>query len=90
MSRRKIGPRTDIPPLFGPQAGFDRLVAAAHDRGLAIVLDFVPNHTSDQHPWFLGSRSARTSPKRDLYIWRDPAPGGGPPNNCMAHRKAFP
>src|SRR5574339_977804 len=63
---------------------FDRLVHQAHQRGLKIILDLVPNHTSDQHPWFLESRASRTSPKRDWYVWRDPAPGGGPPNNWIS------
>lgn len=70
-----------IDPLFGDLAGFDRLLRAAHDRGLKVLLDFVPNHTSDRHPWFIESRSSRDNPRRDWYIWRDPAPGGGPPNN---------
>ena len=75
----------DIDPLFGTLADFDRLLAEAHRRGLKLILDFVPNHTSDQHPWFLESRaSSRTSPKRDWYIWRDPAPDGGPPNNWLS------
>ena len=75
---------TGIDPLFGTLADFDRLLAAAHDRGLKLLLDFVPNHSSDQHPWFLASRSSKTSSKRDWYIWRDPAPGGGPPNNWIS------
>ncbi len=75
----------DIHPLFGDLAGFDRLVAEAHALGLKIVLDFVPNHTSDAHPWFGESRSSRENPKRDWYVWRDPAPGGGPPNNWMSN-----
>ena len=52
-------------------------------RGLKVILDFVPNHTSDEHPWFVESRSSRDNPKRDWYIWRDPAPDGGPPNNWL-------
>jgi alpha-glucosidase len=75
----------DVHPLFGTLADFDRLVAEAHRRGLKVILDFVPNHTSDRHPWFVESRSSRTSPKRDWYIWRDPAPGGGPPNNWLSN-----
>ena len=74
----------DIDPLFGTLADFDRLIAQIHRRGLKLILDFVPNHSSDQHPWFLESRSSRTNPKRDWYIWRDPAPGGGPPNNWIS------
>jgi alpha-glucosidase len=73
-----------IDPLFGTMADFDRLLGAAHERGLKLMLDFVPNHSSDQHPWFQESRSSRDSPKRDWYIWRDPARGGGPPNNWIS------
>jgi len=75
----------DIDPLFGTLEDFDRLVEEAHRRGLKVILDFVPNHTSDRHPWFQESRSSPSSPKRDWYIWRDPAPGGGPPNNWMSN-----
>lgn len=75
---------TGVHPMFGTLADFDRLLAAAHARGLKLLLDFVPNHSSDQHPWFVESRSSRTNPKRDWYIWRDPAPGGGPPNNWIS------
>jgi alpha-glucosidase len=72
---------TNIDPMFGDLAAFDRLLAAAHDRGLRLILDYVPNHTSDEHPWFIASRSARDNPKRGWYLWRNPAPNGGPPNN---------
>lgn len=71
----------DIHPLFGDLATFDRLVSEAHRRGIKIILDYVPNHTSDQHPWFVESRSSRDNPKRDWYFWRDPKPDGSPPNN---------
>ena len=73
-----------IEPMFGDLAGFDRLLAAVHARGLKLLLDFVPNHSSDRHPWFVASRSSRDDPKRDWYIWRDPAPHGGPPNNWIS------
>jgi len=73
-----------IDPRFGTLDDFDRLLAAAHGRGLKLLLDFVPNHSSDRHPWFLESRSSRDNPKRDWYIWRDPAPDGGPPNNWIS------
>src|SRR5579859_824647 len=75
---------TAIAPLFGTLADFDTLLAATHKRGLKLMLDLVPNHTSDQHPWFQESRSARTHPKRDWYLWRDPAPDGGPPTNWLS------
>lgn len=71
----------DVADIFGDLADFDLLLAEAHQCGLKVLLDFVPNHSSDQHPWFLESRSARNNPRRDWYIWRDPAPDGGPPNN---------
>jgi alpha-glucosidase len=73
-----------IDPLFGDLDDLDRLVEEAHARGLKVMLDWVPNHTSDQHPWFLESRQGRQSDKRDWYVWRDPAPGGGPPNNWVS------
>ncbi|MCP3731153.1 alpha-amylase family glycosyl hydrolase [Sphingomonas sp. MG17] len=73
-----------IEPMFGDLAAFDRLLAAVHARGLKLILDFVPNHSSDQHPWFAEGRSSRDHPKRDWYIWRDPAPDGGPPNNWIS------
>jgi alpha-glucosidase len=75
----------NIDPVFGTLADFDRLLQAIHDRGLKLILDFVPNHTSDQHPWFLESRSSLTNPKRDWYLWHDPAPDGGLPNNWLSN-----
>ena len=75
---------TDIAPLFGSLEDFDALVAAAHRSGLRVLLDLVPNHTSDRHPWFADSRCSREDPRRDWYIWRDPAPDGGPPNNWLS------
>lgn len=71
----------DVDPLFGTLETFDRLVAEAHRRGIKIIIDYVPNHTSDQHPWFIESRSSLDNPKRDWYIWRDPKPDGSLPNN---------
>ena len=81
---------TGVDPLFGTLEDFDRLIEGVHERGLKLILDFVPNHTSDQHPWFLESRSSRESTRRDWYLWRDPAEGDGPPetrlpNNWMSH-----
>jgi alpha-glucosidase len=75
---------TDVDPIFGTLGDFDLLLADAHSRGLKVLLDYVPNHSSNQHPWFIESRSSTDNPKRDWYIWRDPAPGGGPPNNWLA------
>ena len=76
---------TGIHPVFGTLDDFDRLVREAHARGLKVILDYVPNHTSDEHPWFVEARSSRDNPKRDWYIWRDPGPDGGPPNNWLSH-----
>jgi len=75
---------TDIHPLFGTLADMDRLIAAAHAKGLKVILDFVPNHTSDQHPWFEEARKSRSSAKRDWYLWRDAKPDGSPPNNWQS------
>lgn len=75
---------TNVHPLFGTLDDFDRLVAKAHALGLKVILDYVPNHSSDQHLWFLESRQSKESPKRDWYIWRPPAEDGGPPNNWLA------
>jgi alpha-glucosidase len=80
-----VADHCDVDPLFGTLADADGLIAAAHERGLQVWLDFVPNHTSDQHPWFQASRTSREAPERDFYLWRDPAPDGGPPNNWIRH-----
>jgi alpha-glucosidase len=79
-----IADYTGIDPLFGTMEDFYALVEAAHAAGLKVILDLVPNHTSDQHPWFVESRSSRDNPKRDWYIWREPAAAGGPPNNWLS------
>jgi alpha-glucosidase len=75
----------NIDPLFGTLADMEALIGQAHARGLKVILDYVPNHSSDQHPWFRTSRSSRDNPKRDWYIWHDPAPDGGPPNNWLSN-----
>jgi len=74
----------DVDPQFGTLADFDRMLADAHQKGIRVVVDWVPNHSSDRHPWFLESRSSRTNPKRDWYIWRDGKPDGSPPNNWFS------
>jgi alpha-glucosidase len=79
-----VADHTDVDPAYGTLTDLDRLIAAAHRRRLRVILDLVPNHTSDRHPWFRASRSARTDSKRDWYYWRDPAPDGGPPNNWVS------
>ena len=73
-----------VDPRFGSLAAFDRLVARAHALGLRVVVDWVPNHSSDRHPWFESSRISRASPHRDWYVWRDPRPDGSPPNNWLS------
>jgi alpha-glucosidase len=75
----------DVDPTFGDLETFERLLEEAHGRNLKVILDFVPNHTSDEHPWFVEARSSRTNRKRQWYIWHDPAPDGGPPNNWESY-----
>jgi alpha-glucosidase len=70
-----------VDPIFGTLDDFRALLTEAHQRGIRVILDYVPNHSSNEHPWFVESRSSRGNEKRDWYIWRDPAPDGGPPNN---------
>ncbi|HYY69382.1 MAG TPA: alpha-glucosidase [Terriglobales bacterium] len=74
----------NIDPQYGTLADFDRLVREADKRGIRIILDFVMNHTSDRHKWFLESRASRTNPKRDWYVWRDGKEPGHPPNNWIS------
>jgi alpha-glucosidase len=73
-----------IHPIFGSMEDFDELLQQVHQKGMKLVLDLVPNHTSDQHPWFLESRSSRSNPKRDWYIWKDSLEDGSPPNNWLS------
>jgi alpha-glucosidase len=74
-----------IHPDYGTLADFDRLLIEAHSRDLKVILDLVPNHTSDEHQWFVESRRSMDDPKRDWYIWKDPGPDGGPPNNWKSY-----
>ena len=74
----------NVDPLFGTLADFDALIARAHELGLKIMIDQVLSHSSDQHPWFIESRSNRTNPKADWYVWVDPQPDGTPPNNWLS------
>jgi alpha-glucosidase len=74
----------DVDPTFGNLADFDRLLAEAQRRGIHVIVDLVPGHTSDRHPWFVAARSSREDPKRDFYIWADPRGDGGPPNNWLS------
>jgi len=73
-----------VDPQFGTFSDFDELIAEAKKRKIRVILDFVPNHTSDQHPWFRASRTSRNDPKRDWYIWRDGKAPGQPPNNWLS------
>ena len=72
-----------IDPLFGTLEDFDQMLAEMHQRGMRLIMDFVPNHTSDQHPWFVESRSSRHNPKRDWYVWRDGKAPDVPPTNWI-------
>src|SRR4051812_49492231 len=74
----------DVDPVFGTLADLDRLVEECHGRGIRVVLDWVPNHTSDQHPWFRASRSSRDDSKRDWYVWRVGKTGGETPHMVLA------
>ena len=76
-----VSDHRDIDPVFGTLADFDALIGEAHGLGLKVVLDQVYSHTADRHPWFEASRQSRTGAYADWYVWADPAPGGGPPNN---------
>ncbi len=73
-----------VDPMYGSFADFDELLARLHQEGIKLILDFVPNHTSTLHPWFKESRSSRSNPKREWFVWADPAPSGGPPNNWLS------
>lgn len=75
---------TDVDPMFGALADFDALVEGVHERGMKIVIDWVPNHSSYLHPWFVESRLSLDNPKRDWYVWKDPAPDGSEPNNWIS------
>ena len=74
----------DVDPLFGNMDDIDELIDKAHEREIAVMVDFVPNHTSEEHPWFVDALSSRESDKRDYYIFRDPKPDGSPPNNWLS------
>lgn len=76
-----IADYTDVDPIFGTFEDFEELLGEAHGRGMKVILDYVPNHTSSEHPWFLESRSSCENPKRDWYVWADPKPDGSLPNN---------
>lgn len=75
---------TSIDPMFGTMNDFDELLEGVNAKGMKLIIDWVPNHSSDEHPWFVESRSSRDNPKRDWYTWRDPKPDGSPPNNWVS------
>jgi alpha-glucosidase len=75
---------SDVDPVFGTLRDFDTLLEEAHRRDLRVLIDFIPNHTSDLHPWFRDARASREAPRRDWYIWARPRPDGGPPNNWLS------
>ncbi|PZU81093.1 MAG: alpha-glucosidase [Shinella sp.] len=74
----------DVDPMFGTLADFDGLIAEAHRLGIRVMIDLVISHTSDQHPWFVESRSSRSNPRSDWYVWSEAKPDGTPPNNWLA------
>ena len=74
----------DVDSLYGSMDDLKKLLATLHDKAMHLLLDFVPNHTSDEHEWFVDSRSSRNSSKRDWYVWADPGEDGGPPNNWIS------
>lgn len=75
---------TDVDTLYGNLSDLKELAHELHSKGMHLILDFVPNHTSDEHPWFVESRSNKSNSKRDWYVWADPSPDGGPPNNWLS------
>lgn len=79
-----IADYTEIDPIYGSLEDFDEFTDAAHERGIKVIMDLVANHTSHQHPWFCEAQSSRDNPKRDWYVWREPGPDGGPPNNWLS------
>lgn len=74
-----------VDPIFGTDEDLEQLIIESKKRSIKIILDFVPNHTSSEHPWFKESQSSRTNPKRDWYVWADPKHDGSPPNNWLSY-----
>ncbi len=80
-----IADYTGVDPLFGTIEDCTAMIDRAHELGIRVIIDIVPNHTSHQHPWFQNAVASVDADKRDWYVWRDPAPDGGPPNNWISH-----
>jgi alpha-glucosidase len=78
-----VSDHTDVDPIFGGLHDARELIDVAHSKGLKVVVDYVINHTSDEHPWFIESKSSRDNPKRDWYVWRD-GDDGEPPTNWVS------
>src|SRR5258706_1233830 len=74
----------DVDPMFGTLADCDAMVEAAHAQGLKVLIDQVVSHCSDQHPWFVESRSSRDNARADWFVWADPKADGTPPNNWLS------
>ncbi len=74
----------NIDSVYGGMTDFEKLISEAHKREIKVIMDYVPNHTSDKHPWFIESKKSRDNPKRDWYIWRDAKSDGSPPNNWLS------
>ncbi|HVT01621.1 MAG TPA: alpha-amylase family glycosyl hydrolase [Patescibacteria group bacterium] len=79
-----VSDHREIDPIFGIMDDFKNLLKLLHEKGIKLIMDFIPNHTSTEHPWFIEARSNKTNPKRDWYIWADPAANNGPPNNWIS------
>ncbi|MDH3189766.1 MAG: alpha-amylase family glycosyl hydrolase [Acidimicrobiia bacterium] len=79
-----ISDHTDVDPIFGDISSAELLIDEAHNRGLRVIFDYIMNHTSNEHPWFIESASSRDNPKRDWYVWEDPKKDGSPPNNWVS------
>jgi alpha-glucosidase len=79
-----ISDHTDVDPIFGDLASAELLIDEAHNRGMRVIFDYIMNHTSSEHSWFIESSSSKENPKRDWYVWEDPKPDGSPPNNWVS------
>lgn len=78
-----VSDHCQIDPIFGSMHDFDELIKKLYSHDIKLIMDYIPNHTSNKHPWFIESSSSKHNPKRDWYVWKDPKPGGSPPNNWL-------